>query len=113
MHHAYRFGPFRFDIAQRVVTRDGVPVPITPKALDILAFLLEHANQMVTKQEIMKAVWPETFVEEGNLTQNISLLRKALSDHGKEPGLIVTVARRGYRIAAEVVVSMKPMAARR
>src|SRR5581483_10399884 len=105
MPDAYRFGPFRFDMAERVVTRDGMLIPITPKALDILAFLLEHPNQTVTKQQLMKAVWPDTFVEEGNLTQNMSLLRKALAEHGKDSGLIVTVARRGYRLSADVAVT--------
>jgi DNA-binding winged helix-turn-helix (wHTH) protein len=102
---AYRFGSFTLDIAQHVVTRDGMPVPITPKAFDILLFLLQHANQTVAKQDLMKAVWPDTFVQEGTVTQNIPLLRKALAEHDENSALIVTVARQGYRLSAQVAVA--------
>src|SRR6185369_9880918 len=81
--------------------REGEVVPLTPKVFDILLTLVENSGQVVSKEDLMKRVWPSTFVEEGNLTQNISLLRKAL---GETPGgvqFIETVPRRGYRFVAE------------
>ena len=80
MNVGYRFGPFVLDAKRRAVAREGTPVPVTPKGFDILLYLARHPNRIVTKQDLMKAVWPDTFVEEGNLTQNISLLRKALGE---------------------------------
>src|SRR5579863_7223076 len=70
MNDTYRFGPFVLDPTRRAVTRDGVDVSVTPKAFDILWYLVQHPNRVVSKQELMKAVWPDTIVEEGNLTQN-------------------------------------------
>src|ERR1041384_5359695 len=98
---SYEFGRFRLKIAERVLLREGELVPLTPKVFDILVTLVEHGGQVVSKDDLMKRVWPNTFVEEGNLTQNISLLRKAL---GETPGgvqFIETVPRRGYRFVAE------------
>jgi len=100
-NHSYEFGRFRLKIAERLLLREGEPVPLTPKVFDILVTLVEHGGQVVAKDDLMKRVWPNTFVEEGNLTQNISLLRKAL---GETPGgvqFIETVPRRGYRFVAE------------
>src|SRR5215208_6100992 len=100
-NHSYEFGRFRLKVAERVLLRDGELVPLTPKVFDILVTLVEHGGQVVSKDDLMKRVWPNTFVEEGNLTQNISLLRKAL---GETPGgaqFIETVPRRGYRFVAE------------
>src|ERR1043165_6339295 len=100
-NHSYDFGRFRLKTAERVLLREGEPVPLTPKVFDILVTLVEHGGQVVAKDELMKRVWPNTFVEEGNLTQNISLLRKAL---GESPGgaqFIETVPRRGYRFVAD------------
>ena len=99
--HTYEFGRFRLKVAERVLLREGEPVPLTPKVFDILVTLVENGGQVVAKDDLMKRVWPNTFVEEGNLTQNISLLRKAL---GETPGgvqFIETVPRRGYRFVAE------------
>ncbi|HEV8168532.1 MAG TPA: winged helix-turn-helix domain-containing protein, partial [Pyrinomonadaceae bacterium] len=101
-NHSYEFGRFRLKVAERVLLREGELVPLTPKVFDILATLVEHGGQVVSKDDLMKRVWPNTFVEEGNLTQNISLLRKAL---GETPGgvqFIETVPRRGYRFVAEM-----------
>src|SRR5689334_11974439 len=101
-NHSYEFGRFRLKVAERVLLREGELVPLTPKVFDILITLVEHGGQVVSKDDLMKRVWPNTFVEEGNLTQNISLLRKAL---GETPGgaqFIETVPRRGYRFAADV-----------
>jgi DNA-binding winged helix-turn-helix (wHTH) protein/TolB-like protein/Tfp pilus assembly protein PilF len=100
-NHSYEFGRFRLKVAERVLLREGELVPLTPKVFDILVTLVEHGGQIVSKDDLMKRVWPNTFVEEGNLTQNISLLRKAL---GETPGgvqFIETVPRRGYRFVAE------------
>ncbi len=100
-NHSYDFGRFRLKPAERVLLREGEPVPLTPKVFDILVTLVEHGGQVVAKDDLMKRVWPNTFVEEGNLTQNISLLRKAL---GESPGgvqFIETVPRRGYRFVAD------------
>lgn len=97
----YYFGPFSLDSQRRALSRDGSLIPVTPKAFDILLYLVQHPNRVVSKQELMKAVWPDTVVEEGNLTQNISLLRKALGEHGDDR-LIVTVARQGYQFTASV-----------
>lgn len=100
-NHSYEFGRFRLKTAERVLLRENEPVPLTPKVFDILVTLVEHGGQVVAKDDLMKRVWPNTFVEEGNLTQNISLLRKAL---GESPGgvqFIETVPRRGYRFVAD------------
>ena len=100
-NHSYDFGRFRLKPAERVLLREGELVPLTPKVFDILVTLVEHGGQVVAKDDLMKRVWPNTFVEEGNLTQNISLLRKAL---GESPGgvqFIETVPRRGYRFVAD------------
>jgi DNA-binding winged helix-turn-helix (wHTH) protein/TolB-like protein/Tfp pilus assembly protein PilF len=98
---SYEFGRFRLKTAERVLLREGELVPLTPKVFDILVTLVEHGGQVVAKDDLMKRVWPNTFVEEGNLTQNISLLRKAL---GESPGgvqFIETVPRRGYRFVGD------------
>src|SRR5262249_44353609 len=101
-NHSYEFGRFRLKAAERILLREGELVPLTPKVFDILLMLVENSGQVVAKDDLMKRVWPNTFVEEGNLTQNISLLRKAL---GESPGgvqFIETVPRRGYRFVADV-----------
>ncbi len=98
----YEFGSFRLDPAERLLRRDGVPVQLTPKMFDILLFLVERSGQLAPKDELMRAVWPDTFVEDANLTVNISSLRKALGDTGNGHQYIETVQRRGYRFGAEV-----------
>jgi DNA-binding winged helix-turn-helix (wHTH) protein len=95
------FGPFRLDLARRIVSRGGEVVPLPSKAVDVLLALLQRPRETVTKEELMKAVWAGTFVEEGNLSQMIFLLRKALGD-AEGQTLIVTVPRQGYRFAGEV-----------
>jgi len=100
-NQSYEFGRFCLKVAERVLLREGELVPLTPKVFDILVTLIEHGGQVVSKDDLMKRVWPNTFVEDGNLTQNISLLRKAL---GETPGgvqFIETVPRRGYRFVGE------------
>jgi TolB-like protein len=86
----------------RILTRDGDAISLTPKATEILLELLKNAGQLVEKDELLKEVWPDTFVEESNLTQNIFILRKALGDDRSGPKYIETVARRGYRFLATV-----------
>src|SRR6476660_649959 len=100
--HSYDFGRFRLKTAERVLLREGEPVPLTPKVFDILMTLVENRGQVVEKDDLMKKVWPTTFVEEGNLTQNVSLLRKALGESAGGGQFIETVPRRGYRFVAPV-----------
>jgi len=99
-NHSYEFGRFRLKTAERILLRAGEPVPLTPKVFDILLTLVENGGQVVAKDDLMKRVWPNTFVEEGNLTQNISLLRKALGETAGGVQFIETVPRRGYRFVA-------------
>lgn len=96
----YLFGIFRLDVTERVLLGDKGTVPLTPKAFDLLLFLIENNGHVLGKDELMKQVWPDSFVEENNLAQNISTLRKVLGAGGEK--FIETVPRRGYRFAAEV-----------
>src|SRR5262249_49338808 len=97
----YELGPFRIDVANRLLLRDGEPLPLTPKAVDTLLALVQHSGQVLNKEELMKLVWPDTVVEEGNLTQNIYLLRKTLSEGSNGRNYIETIPRRGYRFVGE------------
>jgi TolB-like protein/DNA-binding winged helix-turn-helix (wHTH) protein/Tfp pilus assembly protein PilF len=98
-----RFGQFVLDTRKRTLSRGDSPVFLTPKAFDVLIFLVQNPNRLVTKEELLQAVWGNTFVEEGNLTQYISHLRKALGDNSEDTRLIVTIARKGYQFTANVV----------
>jgi DNA-binding winged helix-turn-helix (wHTH) protein/Tol biopolymer transport system component len=98
----YRFGDFTIDTGQRVLLRDGKPVALTPKVFDTLLILVENSGKIVEKEELMRRLWPDSFVEEGNLTVNIQQLRKSLSDDARDPRYVATVARRGYRFIADV-----------
>jgi len=100
--HFYQFGPFRIDSDHRLLLRDAKPVPLQPKAFDILLVLLENSEKVVLKDDLLKAVWPDTFVEESNLAQNIFVLRKALGDSVGANRYIVTIPGRGYRFAEKV-----------
>jgi DNA-binding winged helix-turn-helix (wHTH) protein/tetratricopeptide (TPR) repeat protein len=100
----YAFGPFRLDAERALLLREGETVSIAPKALQILMVLIRHNKEVVTKDDLMKAVWPDTFVEEANLSRNIFLLRKALGEGPQDHEYIVTVPRRGYRFAADVQI---------
>jgi DNA-binding winged helix-turn-helix (wHTH) protein/TolB-like protein/Flp pilus assembly protein TadD len=93
------------DAAERLLLRDGQALPLTPKAFDLLLVLVENSGHLVEKDELMRMLWPDTFVEEANLTNNISLLRKALTVDS-EHQYIETVSRRGYRFVAEVAESV-------
>ena len=98
----YEFGPYRIDAGERLLRRGGELVSLPPKVADTLLVLVRSAGRMVDKSDLMKAVWPDTFVEEGALTRNISLLRKILGDAGDEAAYIETIPRRGYRFVAPV-----------
>src|SRR4030095_15865707 len=103
--YLHRFGQFALDSRKRTVSRADSPVSLTPKAFDVLLFLVQNPNRLVTKEELLQAVWGDTFVEEGNLTQYISHLRKALGDNSEDTRLIVTIARKGYQFTADVTVA--------
>jgi len=105
MSNLYRFGQFVLDPGRRTLSRADLPVALTPKAFDVLLFLAQNPNRVVTKEELLQAVWGDTFVEEGNLTQYISHLRKALGDNSEDSRLIVTIARKGYQFTADVTVA--------
>ena len=98
----HEFGSFRLDSAERLLLRAGQPVSMTPKAFDLLVYLVEHAGRLVTKQALMSALWPDTFVEEANLTFTVSALRKALGDGQDGEQFIQTVPTRGYRFVGPV-----------
>jgi TolB-like protein len=98
----YEFGPFRVDAAQHLLFRDGVPVPLTPKAFDTLLVLVENSGRLVEKDNLMKEVWPDSFVEEGSLTRNISVLRKLLGGDSADTRYIETLPKRGYRFTVSV-----------
>jgi eukaryotic-like serine/threonine-protein kinase len=98
----YEFGPFRVDPEKQVLQRDGEFVPLQPKTFQILLVLIRHNQELVTKDDLMKAVWPDTFVEEANLSRNIFMLRKALGENAPEQRYIITVPGQGYRLAENV-----------
>src|SRR6202162_1389412 len=97
----YEFGPFRVDAEKEILLRAGEPVSLTPKTFQILLVLVRHSQEVVTKDDLMKTVWPDTFVEEANLSRNIFMLRKALGESPQDR-YIVTVPGRGYRMAESV-----------
>ena len=98
----YEFGPFRVDPGRETLLKAGVAVPLTPKTFQILLVLVRHGKEIVTKDDLMKTVWPDTFVEEANLSRNIFMLRKALGETAQDHRYIVTVPGRGYRLAENV-----------
>ena len=98
----FDFGRFRLDPVERVLLADGHPVALTPKAFETLLALLENSGHILEKEELLKRVWPGTFVEEGTLVQNISTLRKVLGEAPDGSAYIETIPRRGYRFAGAV-----------
>ena len=99
--HLYAFGDFRLDAKNRVLRKGEKPIALTPKAFEVLLLLIEHGGQLVGKDELMRTIWPDSFVEESNLTQTVFMLRKALGETA-EQRYILTVQGRGYRFAPEV-----------
>ena len=106
--HVYRFGPFELDVLARRLARDGQGLSVTPKALELLLLLVEHRGRLLEKGELMRRLWPDTFIEEANLTQQIFTLRKQLGEQPNGGAYIETVPRRGYRFAAEVEEVREP-----
>jgi DNA-binding winged helix-turn-helix (wHTH) protein/TolB-like protein/Tfp pilus assembly protein PilF len=101
--HVYEFGDFRLDTARRLLLRlDGTLVPLTPRVFETLLYMVEHHGVVLDKERLMEAVWPDSIVEENNLSQNISTLRRIFGDTPGSHGYIVTVPGRGYRFVAEV-----------
>jgi DNA-binding winged helix-turn-helix (wHTH) protein/tetratricopeptide (TPR) repeat protein len=101
-HGGFEFGPFRLDVSKRVLWREGELVALPPKALDVLVALVEQRGDVVRKDELMERVWPDTFVEEANLSVQVALLRKTLGTPEGGGAYIETVARRGYRFVAPI-----------
>jgi DNA-binding winged helix-turn-helix (wHTH) protein/tRNA A-37 threonylcarbamoyl transferase component Bud32 len=100
--HLYTFGPFRFDSEERLLVREGIPVPLAPKVVETLILLIRNAGHVVDKDDLMKRVWPDAFVEEGNLNKNIFILRKVLGQWNGGREYIETVPKRGFRFVATV-----------
>ena len=98
----YEFDSYRIDVANRLVFRHDEPLPLTPKAVEILVALIAQHGAIMSKSDLMKIVWPDTIVEDGNLAQNIYLLRKTLDEGSNGTRYVETVARRGYRFVGEV-----------
>jgi TolB-like protein/DNA-binding winged helix-turn-helix (wHTH) protein/Flp pilus assembly protein TadD len=102
----FEFGPFRLEPSEHIILRDGQPVSITPKAFDLLVALVEQRGHLVTKEELLQRVWPDSFVEEANLSVKMSELRRVLGEVPGEKQYIETVPRKGYRFVAEVSGSL-------
>jgi DNA-binding winged helix-turn-helix (wHTH) protein/tetratricopeptide (TPR) repeat protein len=98
----YEFGPFQLNIRQRVLVRAGEVISLSPKTMDLLFVLVRRAGELVKKDELMAELWPDSFVEEGNLSQNVFTIRKALGDQRSDAQFVETVARHGYRFIAPV-----------
>ena len=98
----YEFGPFRFDALRRRLFRADEPLAVQPKALDLLAVLLERRGQELEKDTLMELLWPGIAVEESNLTVTMSVLRKALGERAQEPRYVLTLPGRGYRFVGDV-----------
>ncbi|MEK6304532.1 MAG: winged helix-turn-helix domain-containing protein [Acidobacteriota bacterium] len=99
--HFYEFGAYRIDARDHLLLRDGEAVPLAPKAFDLLLVLVENSGRVLTKEELMRQVWPDSFVEEANLSHHVFTLRRALGEDG-EGRYIETIPRRGYRFVAAV-----------
>src|SRR5580704_3232581 len=102
IRHLYEFGPFRLDPQKRLLTRGTDQIPLTPKVIETLVVLIENRDRVVSKDDLMKMLWPDSFVEESNLSQNVFVLRRALGDSSQEKRYIVNVPGRGYQFT-EVV----------
>lgn len=101
--HVFEFGEFRVETYKRCLLQKGEVVALTPKVFDTLLHLLEHRGEIVEKDDLMRAIWPDTIVEENNLNQNISTLRRVLGQNQSENRYILTVPGKGYRFVADVV----------
>src|ERR1700759_240546 len=97
---AFEFGPYRIDLEQRLLKRGNDVIPLAPKVLETLIVLVENGGRVLEKAYLVKRIWPDTFVEDGSLTRNISTLRKALGHGPDDENYIATVPKRGYRFSA-------------
>jgi len=114
---AFAFGPFRLIPSRQLLLRNGVPVQLGSRALDILTALVRHGGELVSKNDLTAAVWPNTFVDDSNLKVNVCHLRRSLGDTQKSPQYIATVVGRGYRFVAPIQICIvdlvdDPMSAR-
>ena len=100
--HFYEFGPYRLEPDEHLLLRGNKPLPLAPKAFDLLIFLVQNQGRLLTKDQIMQAVWPDSFVEEANLTVWISVLRKTLGAGEGSPQYIETIPKKGYRFTEDV-----------
>lgn len=100
--HVYAFGSFVLDADERVLLSNGVPIPLPPKAFNLLVALVHHKGRLVRKDDLLNEVWPDATVEEGNISLNIYLVRKALGDNAAKPRFVETVPKQGYRFIAPV-----------
>src|SRR5690348_12843158 len=98
----YEFGTFRLDAQERQLTRQGKPVHLAPQQFDLLLLLVQSPGKLLSEEDLLQRLWPDTFVEESNLAQHASMLRKALQDGEEGTRYVETVARRGYRFTTEV-----------
>jgi DNA-binding winged helix-turn-helix (wHTH) protein len=102
LNRFYSFGDFRVDVKDRTLWNHDREVPLTPKVFDTLLVLIENCDRIITKPELMQLIWPDSFVEENNLAQNISVLRKALGQKSGGRSYIQTIPKRGYRFIGDV-----------
>src|SRR5215203_5788594 len=98
----YEFSEFRVDALKRILTKRSKVAPLAPKAFETLLYLVRHPGELIEKEEMMRAIWADTFVEENNLNQSISAVRRTLGERHDEHRFIVTVPGRGYKFVAEV-----------
>src|SRR6476646_388042 len=96
------FGPFRLDTVNHCLWRGQERAPLTPKAFDVLRYLVEHADRLVTQDELLGALWPETYVNPEVIKKYVLGIRKALGDHHEKPEFIETFPRRGYQFVASI-----------
>src|SRR5579862_3061842 len=104
---SYTFGPFQLCPSEQLLLRGETAIPLAPKTFELLAALVSRHGQLMTREELMRAIWPDSFVEEINLTVNISLLRKTLGEQPDGRQYIATVPKRGYRFDAAVTEHQK------
>jgi DNA-binding winged helix-turn-helix (wHTH) protein len=105
----YEFGPFLLDTAERLLVTNGTAVSLAPRAFDLLVVLVEKNGSLVTKDDLLKLVWQDVCVEEGNVSYSVSLVRKALGDNAASPRYVATVSKLGYRFIAPVKRSIEPI----
>lgn len=104
----FTFGPYRLRVRERVLERNGRPLAIPEKTLDVLCVLVDSRGHLVERETLMRKAWPDTFVEDSNIAFQISTLRRLLEESANSPKFIATVPKRGYRFIAEVVEEPEP-----